>query len=105
MVGKRQDPEVPDFFQPPQNGPYDLLVEVLDGLDFILQVSVMGSFVGCLQMDIDKVLPGNLPQGVFGLSPVIGVQVAGRPRNVDDFQTGIGPDPLGQVHRGDDRSL
>ena len=79
----------PRFFKPLQKRPHHFGVEVLDGLEFQLQFTLVAGFVRGLHVDKDQVLLLQGRQGRVHLALVIGVEVAGGPGDQDGGEAGV----------------
>ena len=70
MVGKHQDPVLPERGQPGENGTDHQFVKRFDGLDLVLEVAGVRGLVGGLDVQINEVSALQGRKGRLGLAPV-----------------------------------
>src|SRR3989337_989938 len=67
MVGEQQNGQISPVSGPVEDRRHHLLVDPLDGPDFVRGASVVPRLVGRLHMDQDEILAFQLPEGVLRL--------------------------------------
>ncbi len=106
------DPAARGWHTPRRSAPYtqtraeNLRVDLLDGIDLLLQLPVVSAFVRRLDMDVDKIRAAR--EHVDCRSSFSGEVRLVSPRrtlDLDYLHPGAAPDALNQIHRGDYRAV
>ena len=96
----------PERFTPPRHlladRPDDAPVEVLDGLHLFPHQPLVAGLVRRLDVHEHEIVPTEHLEGGLRLALVVGVQVAGGPRDLDHGKTAEHAQPLEQVHCRDE---
>ena len=79
MITQYGYPEGSQTFRSLQNGPDDLFIEILDGLDLSFHVPFMTHLIGGLDMDKNQIKLFQGGKGLFGFAAVIRVRISSGP--------------------------
>src|SRR6266478_1968769 len=98
MIGHQKNAPVFSMSHPLQHGPNDFFVEVLDGLNLLLDIAHVARLICSFDMDEDKIVLLQRIYPILALASIVSVQESGDARYKNALEAGVNSQPVYDVH-------